>query len=560
MDPRVNMKSVKYAAMRSPLATIAGKNQTDVEGDVAHWYGVTVLKVELLSGNGEKTEIAPDMSSAYNAGKGAIIDSGSTDTFLPKAIATQFRAALNKYTGVDISQGPFSLPTDVGAEKFRKSLPSFVFSLQSSDSSSSTPIEVIIPPGRYLESVGTDKYQLSVYATEPEGMVLGANFISGYNVIFETEKNRIGFAVSECNYELLQKNYMIDDGEGSVGPALADKDKEYGSVVQSTDCVKIPMTACSATCDKADKAYQSKGTQEWGISCDEDHKEPSESRDCFENCRADEVVRGDPECPDEPWSECSVDCIMSKKIVPRTEPTKVGGKCNYKQQTQTCYSGLCPIEDGDFLIYIDLRVEVEADRWSYVYTESFYDAISKVFNLKQHNVELLSDTNNYIGGTKLHFKLRLEAKDYTDITELNNAADKIVESARSSSFGGKLIRALDAISDKYDGKNLSRFGWMYDEDVDVLNAVAIPTVYEEMEDNHEEMEDNLMFSKAGGIAITAVLILAVVLYLHLRLRQEYSLYEKDKVEMSAGRKDLHSIHNKIVAPAVPVVYSHPEHG
>jgi hypothetical protein len=36
-----------------------------------------------------------------------------------------------------------------------------------------------------------------------------------------------------------------------------------------------------------------------------------------------QVVRGNPECPDEPWSECSVDCIMSKKIVPRTEPTKV---------------------------------------------------------------------------------------------------------------------------------------------------------------------------------------------------------------------------------------------
>ena len=42
-----------------------------------------------------------------------------------------------------------------------------------------------------------------------------------------------------------------------------------------------------------------------------------------------------------------------------------------------------------------------------------------------------------------------------DITELKNAADKIVESARSSSFGGKLIRALDAISNKYDGKNVS---------------------------------------------------------------------------------------------------------
>ena len=52
---------------------------------------------------------------------------------------------------------------------------------------------------------------------------------------------------------------LSSSSSGNVGPALADKDKEDGSVVQSTDCVKIPMTACSATCDKADKAYQSKG-------------------------------------------------------------------------------------------------------------------------------------------------------------------------------------------------------------------------------------------------------------------------------------------------------------
>jgi hypothetical protein len=203
------------------------------------------------------------MSSVYNAGKGAIIDSGSTDTFLPKAITDVFRSALIKYAGIDISQGPFSLPPDIGVEKFRKSLPSFVFSLQSADLSSdslSAPIEVVIPPGRYLESVGTDKYQLSIYATEADWMVLGANFISGYNVIFDSEKSRIGFAASECNYEALHKSYMIDGGDGVTGPALAEKDNEDGSVVEISDsCVKIPITACSATCDKADRAYQSKG-------------------------------------------------------------------------------------------------------------------------------------------------------------------------------------------------------------------------------------------------------------------------------------------------------------
>ena len=98
---------------------------------------------------------------------------------------------------------------------------------------------------------------------------------------------------------------------------------------------------------------------------------------------------------------------------------------------------------------------------------------------------------------------------------------------------------------------------MYDEDIEVLSAVAIPIgrirdVYGEVEDNHDRKpglssteQSNLFLL---GIAITAVLILAVVLYMHMRLRHQYSLFEKDKVEMSAGRKALHNILNKIVAP------------
>ena len=79
---------------------------------------------------------------------------------------------------------------------------------------------------------------------------------------------------------------------------------------------------------------------------------------------------------------------------------------------------------------------------------------------------------------------------------------------------------------------------MYDEDVEVLSAVAIPTgkvrdVYGEVEDNHDGKEGLSTTEQSNlfllGIAITAVLILAVVLYLHLRLRHQYSLYEKDKV-------------------------------
>ena len=45
--------------------------------------------------------------------------------------------------------------------------------------------------------------------------------------------------------------------------------------------------------------------------------------------------------------------------------------------------------------------------------------------------------------------------EWIDITELNAAADNIVDLVRNSTFRGKLIRALDATSNKYDRPNVS---------------------------------------------------------------------------------------------------------
>ena len=81
---------------------------------------------------------------------------------------------------------------------------------------------------------------------------------------------------------------------------------------------------------------------------------------------------------------------------------------------------------------------------------------------------------------------------------------------------------------------------MYDEDVEVLSAVAIPTgkirdVYGEVEDNHDSKATSGMSVTEKtdlfllGIAITAMISLAIVLYFYLRLRHEHALYEKDKV-------------------------------
>ena len=100
-----------------------------------------------------------------------------------------------------------------------------------------------------------------------------------------------------------------------------------------------------------------------------------------ENCTQYKIVRGDPHCPDKPWTDCSHACIKSRQAVPRTEPLYVGGKCNYQLQTSTCYAGACPLHDGDYLLYLDMRVRVEPWKWSYVYTESFYAAMTSLFKV-----------------------------------------------------------------------------------------------------------------------------------------------------------------------------------
>ncbi len=102
---------------------------------------------------------------------------------------------------------------------------------------------------------------------------------------------------------------------------------------------------------------------------------------CNENCTRYHAVRGDPSCPDTPWSECTHGCIMSRKVVPTTEPLHVHGQCNYRQQTRTCYAGLCPREDGDYILYLDMRVKIDPRQWSYIHAESFFEAFKKLFKV-----------------------------------------------------------------------------------------------------------------------------------------------------------------------------------
>ena len=47
----------------------------------------------------------------------------------------------------------------------------------------------------------TQRHVMQVLLTEGSGTVLGANFMNGYNMIFDTQQRRVGFAESDCKFE-----------------------------------------------------------------------------------------------------------------------------------------------------------------------------------------------------------------------------------------------------------------------------------------------------------------------------------------------------------------------
>ena len=162
------------------------------------WYTVRLLDVFLRpsdssSGNKQVSLGASvELLNGQNS-KGAIVDSGTTDTYLPRAVAQSFEDAFKKLSnGMTYSNNNRRL-TKSQVER----LPVVVYKLQGADGAA---IEVECPPLSYAEHMGGDRYAFRIYLTESSGSgtVLGFNFMSDHNVIFDTDHMRVGFAKANC--------------------------------------------------------------------------------------------------------------------------------------------------------------------------------------------------------------------------------------------------------------------------------------------------------------------------------------------------------------------------
>jgi hypothetical protein len=502
----------------------------------------------------------------------AIVDSGTTDTYLPKKIEKQFAELFKKYTGFDFPNKDIKLNA-----KQLGSIPDLGFVFTNTDGQKE---EVRMPWENYVDSVGVNEYAFRLYTTESDGSVLGANFMRGQNVIFDDKNRKVGFAQSDCNSEafITQK----------APPKPIDVPDPFTPPSNDGECRINFDSECSAVCKLNRSAYTATGTQMQSNSCDENsiYNVP-----CSESCSFSTIVRGDPQCPDQPWTDCSHGCIVSRQYVPSTEPMMITvgkgqnkvQKCNYKTQTNTCYSGQCPYKDGDYLIYVDLRTRMSSQKWSYVYTEAFYTAFARLFNVKSTSMEILNDAGTGLSFglvTKLHFQLRLKSGDYlpglysssgstkrdneryraSPKTNLHDAAESIVSNIRSSEFPGRLILALDMVSKGLD-TNSSRFGWMYAQDIEVVSAFALPigtnrdykpdgevTGYHGDDESSDGVPVRLIVI---GVSLGLAVMLGVVFYLRRKLQTEHELLEKDKGSL----KEMWKKFNETTAKAAKVAKS-----
>jgi Eukaryotic aspartyl protease len=205
------------------------------------FFVVHITKMYLRAGGGGLSALSKDPSlkviqlnvSEYDLNSGeVIVDSGTTDTYFPSSIRSEFSMVFRQLTGqvYDHSLSQFT------AEELADQ-PTILFQLRGNaelnkaivDANGSNgvvvglageldpdnPYDVILamPPEHYYEyDPESQGYTAYFYVDESSGGVLGANAMIGHDVYFDVGNLRIGWAESTCNYTKLVSDYS--DGYG----------------------------------------------------------------------------------------------------------------------------------------------------------------------------------------------------------------------------------------------------------------------------------------------------------------------------------------------------------
>uniref|UniRef100_A0A7S1BJC6 Peptidase A1 domain-containing protein n=2 Tax=Corethron hystrix TaxID=216773 RepID=A0A7S1BJC6_9STRA len=162
------------------------------------WYGISIARMYV--GNIE----IKDGMWGFSKGKGAILDNGTTDTFLPASIAREFRRAWKSVTGTEYTNRSM----EYTSEEFSK-LPRIAFTTYDGMVWSLENYDYMDPRDHEIDKQGTYvwegkmKWSNRVYVDEPSGAVLGFNTMIHREVFFDADAGVVGMARANCDYKVL---------------------------------------------------------------------------------------------------------------------------------------------------------------------------------------------------------------------------------------------------------------------------------------------------------------------------------------------------------------------
>lgn len=163
------------------------------------WYAVEVMDVKL-----DHSCVACLNSTeliAFRSGKGTILDSGTTDTYFPLAMATHFGQVWKDLTGMTYAQRKRSY-TFIEYQLLPKIHVLF-----------RGGANLTIFPENYMEGLpkiipwsSTVTLVNRVYLDEREGAVIGANAMIGHEIYFDTQGHTVGIVRSTCDDDTKSNN------------------------------------------------------------------------------------------------------------------------------------------------------------------------------------------------------------------------------------------------------------------------------------------------------------------------------------------------------------------
>ena len=372
----------------------------------SNWFRIRVEDMSLVdvTGSGRVREVSVSGVDVMNAGSGTIVDSGTTDTYLPYKLRASFEAAFLAVSGVRYNAGVAMSLTTAQV----KSLPSIKLTFTGMDGGH---FDVFMPASAYADYEG-GKYTFRVYLTEGTGAVLGANFMSKRNIIFDADGGRVGFAESHCDYGEVNNGVVDQPPPFSLPPVAAPIELPR----DSNNCTLEPAGYCTAVCDRVipverrglgrkdtntnsgrdsnsvdakigmtstdhskASAYVVEGLQSFYDYCNSSYVK----RPCVEYCTGEnEIARGvNIHCLDSTWSECGKDCKQSRQVAEQKN-----GHCVHKKEERSCAIDNCPQDITDFFVFADIKfwypAAVSPRHWEKIYEDDLFSALAIILKVR----------------------------------------------------------------------------------------------------------------------------------------------------------------------------------